>query len=83
MRAYGTQSPILGEGKMSIIVQLHLKRRHNNVTNPLSNAHKANTESCIKVDSCKKKMETEPFLKDFVPELNTKNLGKSPNFLTI
>jgi hypothetical protein len=44
MQAHGTQSPILSEVKVRVIVWLHLKHRHNNVTNPLSNAQKANTE---------------------------------------
>jgi hypothetical protein len=35
------------------------------------------------VNSNKVKAETELFPKDFVPELNTKNLGNSPSFLTI
>jgi hypothetical protein len=47
MQACGTQSPILGEVEVKVIIRLHLKHRHNNVTNPLSNAHKANTEFCI------------------------------------
>jgi hypothetical protein len=35
IQACGTQSPILGEVKVREIIQLHLKYRHNNVTNPL------------------------------------------------
>jgi hypothetical protein len=45
------QFPILGEVKVRVIIRLHLKHRHNNVTNPLSNAQKANTEICIKANS--------------------------------
>jgi hypothetical protein len=37
MQAHGTQSPILSEVKVRVIVQLHLKHRHNNAINPLSN----------------------------------------------
>jgi hypothetical protein len=43
MLAHGTQSPILGEVEVGVIVQLHLKRNHQNVTNPKSIAQKANT----------------------------------------
>jgi hypothetical protein len=53
MQARGTQSPILNEVKVRVIIRLHLKHRHNNVTNPLSKAQKANTEICIKVDNSK------------------------------
>jgi hypothetical protein len=48
MLAHGTWSPILGEVKVGVIVQLHLKLRHKNVTNPITNAQKANTKICIK-----------------------------------
>jgi hypothetical protein len=48
MLARGTRSPILGEVEVGVIVQLHLKRRNKNVTNPITNAQKANTEICIK-----------------------------------
>jgi hypothetical protein len=51
MLARGTQSPILGEVEVGVIVQFHLKRRHKNVTNPIPIAQKANTEICIKVNS--------------------------------
>jgi hypothetical protein len=44
---------------------------------------KIETEICIKVDSSKEKTKTELLSMDFVPELNTKNLGNSPRFLTI
>jgi hypothetical protein len=53
MLASGTQSPILGKVEVGVIVQLHLKRRHQNVTNPKSIAQKANTEICIKANSSK------------------------------
>jgi hypothetical protein len=36
MLARGTLSPILGEVEVGVIVQLHLKRKHKNVTNPIS-----------------------------------------------
>jgi hypothetical protein len=83
MQAHGTQSPIFGEVKVRVIIRLHLKRIHNNVTNSLSNAHKANTEIYIKAKSSKEKAKMKLLLKDFVLELNTKNLGKSLSFLTI
>jgi hypothetical protein len=53
MQVRETQSPILGEVKVRVIIRLHMKHIHNNVTNPLSNAHKANTDFCIKVNSSK------------------------------
>jgi hypothetical protein len=53
MLAHGTQSPILGEVEVGAIIQLHLKRRHQNVTNPISIAQKVNTEICIKANSNK------------------------------
>jgi hypothetical protein len=40
MLARGAQPPILGEVKVGVIVQLHLKRRHKNVTNPITKAQK-------------------------------------------
>jgi hypothetical protein len=33
---------------VGVIVQLHLKHRHKNVTNPTTKAQKANTAICIK-----------------------------------
>jgi hypothetical protein len=48
MLACGTQSPVLGEVKDGVIVQLHLKRGHKNDTNPTTKAQKANTKICIK-----------------------------------
>jgi hypothetical protein len=52
MLAHGTQLPILGEVEVGVIVQLHLKHRHKNVTNPIiksskskcKNLHKANNK---------------------------------------
>jgi hypothetical protein len=48
MLARGTQYPILGEVEVGLIVQLHLKRRHRNVTNLIKkskyrNLYKANS----------------------------------------
>jgi hypothetical protein len=40
MLARGTQPPILDEVKVEVIVQLHLKHRHKNVTNPINKAQK-------------------------------------------
>jgi hypothetical protein len=40
MLARGTQPPVLGEVKVGVIVQLHLKHRHKNVTNPITKAQK-------------------------------------------
>jgi hypothetical protein len=83
MLAHGTQSPIIGEVEVGVIVQLHLKRRHKNVTNSMPIAQKANTEICIKANNSKYKAKTKLLSKDFVPELNTKNLDNSTSFLTI
>jgi hypothetical protein len=53
MLTHGTQSPIIGEVEVGVIVQLHLKRRHKNVTNLMPIAQKANTEICIKANNSK------------------------------
>jgi hypothetical protein len=57
MLACVTQSPILGELKVGVIVQLHLKRRHKNVTHPTTKTQKANTEICIKRTTLSKKQK--------------------------
>jgi hypothetical protein len=82
MLARGTQTPILGEVEVGVIIQLHLKHRNKNVTNPTTKAQKANTTICIKRTAVSKKAKTELFSKEFVPELNTKNLGNFASFLT-
>jgi hypothetical protein len=48
MLAHGTQCPILGEVKVGVIVQLHLKHRQKDVTNLIKkikyrNLYKANS----------------------------------------
>jgi hypothetical protein len=43
MLAHGTQSPMLSEVEVGVIVQLHLKCRHKNVTYPITKAQKVNT----------------------------------------
>jgi hypothetical protein len=48
MLAHGTQSSIFGEVEVGVIVQLHRKRKHKNVTQPITKAQKVNTEICIK-----------------------------------
>jgi hypothetical protein len=80
MLACGTQSPIIGEVEVGVIVQLHLKCRHKNVMNPMPIAQNVNTEICIKVNNSKQKAKTELFLKDFVPDLNTKTWATLPDF---
>jgi hypothetical protein len=52
-QACGIQSPILGEVEVRVIIRLHLKCRHNDVTNPLSIAQRTNTEICIKANNSK------------------------------
>jgi hypothetical protein len=51
MLAHGKQSSVPDEVEVGVIVQLHLKRRHKNVTIPLTTAQKADTEICIKANS--------------------------------
>jgi hypothetical protein len=53
MLAHGTQYPIIGEVEVGVIVQLHLKHRHKNVTNPMPITQKVNIKICIKVNSSK------------------------------
>jgi hypothetical protein len=53
MLARGTQSPIIGEVEVGVIVQLHLRRKHKNVTNPMPIPQKANTKICIQVNNIK------------------------------
>jgi hypothetical protein len=53
MLARRTQSPIVGKVEMGVIIQLHLKHRHKNVTNPMPIAQKANTGIYIEVNSGK------------------------------
>jgi hypothetical protein len=48
MLTRGTKPPVLGEVEVGVIVQLHLKRRHKNVTNPTTKAQTTNTTICIK-----------------------------------
>jgi hypothetical protein len=55
MLARGTQPPILGEVEVEVIVQLHLKHGHKNVTSPITKAQEANTEICIKRTTVSKK----------------------------
>jgi hypothetical protein len=55
MLAHGTQCPILSEVEVGVIVQLHLKYRHKNTTNPITKSQKANTEICIKRSVVSKK----------------------------
>jgi hypothetical protein len=47
MLACGTQSPILDEVEVGVIILLHLKRRYQNVTNLIPIAQQVNTEICI------------------------------------
>jgi hypothetical protein len=53
MLDHGTQYPDLGEIEVGVIVQLHLKHRHKNVTNPISIAQQVNTEICMKANNSK------------------------------
>ena len=78
----GTQCPILGEVELGVIVQLHLKRRHKKVTNPIIKSLKSKYRNLYKANNSKLKVKTELFPKEFVLELNTKNLGNSASFLT-
>jgi hypothetical protein len=51
MLARGTQPPILGEVKVGVIVQLHLKHRHKNITNPIIKSSKSKYRNLYKVNS--------------------------------
>jgi hypothetical protein len=51
MLARGTQSPILSEVKVGAIVQLHLKRRHKNVTNPIIKSSKSKYRNLDKANN--------------------------------
>jgi hypothetical protein len=51
MMARGTQSPILGEVEVGVIVQLHLKHRHKNVTHPITKNSKSEYRNLYKVNS--------------------------------
>jgi hypothetical protein len=53
--ARGTKPSILSEVEVEVIVQLHLKHRHKNVTNPTTKAQKANTTICNKWAAVSKK----------------------------
>jgi hypothetical protein len=55
MLAPETQSPIVDEVEVGVIIQLHLKHRHKNVTHPITKAQKVNTEICIKQTAVSKK----------------------------
>jgi hypothetical protein len=53
MLACGTQSPIVGKVEVGVIIQLHLKHIHKNVTNLMPIAQKVNIEICIKMNNSK------------------------------
>jgi ABC-type proline/glycine betaine transport system substrate-binding protein len=53
MLAHGTQPPILGEVEVGVIIQLHLKCRHKNVTNPIIKSSKSIYRNLYKVNSSK------------------------------
>jgi hypothetical protein len=50
MLARGTQCPVLSEVEVGVIIQLHLKRKHKNVTNPIQ---KSNYRNLYKANSSK------------------------------
>jgi hypothetical protein len=53
MLARGTQPPVLGGVEVGVIVQLHLKRKHKNVTNPIIKSLKSNYGNLYKVNNSK------------------------------
>jgi hypothetical protein len=53
MLAHGTQPLVLGEVKVGVIIQLHLKRKHKNVTNPIVKSSKSKYRNLYKVNSSK------------------------------
>jgi hypothetical protein len=75
MLTRGTQCPILGEVEVGVIIQLHLKHRHKNVTNPITKAQKANTEICIK-QTIVSKSENEIVPKGICSGVEHQKLGR-------
>jgi hypothetical protein len=57
MLACGTHPLIPSEVEVGVIIQLHLKRKHKHVTNPITKAQKVNTETCIKRTAVSKKQK--------------------------
>jgi hypothetical protein len=82
--AHGTEATIIDEGIVGVFIHVHLKNSHENITNPKVIApRKVKTENCKKANSSKERAKTGWFCYDSVPELNTKNLGNSPRFLSV
>jgi hypothetical protein len=53
MLAHGTQSSILSEVEVGIIILLHLKHRHKNVTHPITKNSKSECRNLYKANSSK------------------------------
>jgi hypothetical protein len=53
MLACGTQPPIIGEVEVGVIVQLHVKCRHKNVTNPIIKSLKSKYRNLYKANNSK------------------------------
>jgi hypothetical protein len=53
MLARGTQCHVLGEVKVGVIIQLHLKHRHKNVTNPIIKSSKSKYKNLYKANNIK------------------------------
>jgi hypothetical protein len=50
MLAHGIQCSVLDEVEVGVIVQLHLKRRHKNVTNPIIKSSKSKYRNLYKAN---------------------------------
>jgi hypothetical protein len=73
MLARGTKAPILNDGDMGVVIHVHLKYKHKNITNPkVIISEKNKYRNWNKVNSYKEKAKTGLFSYDFVPEVNTK-----------
>jgi hypothetical protein len=55
----------------------------NALLTPKESLRKNRTEICIKANNRKEKVKMGWFSNDSVPELNPKNLGNSPTFLSV
>jgi hypothetical protein len=53
MLARGAQPAVLSEVEVGVIVQLHLKHRHKNVTNPITKNSKSEYRNLYKASSSK------------------------------
>jgi hypothetical protein len=53
MLAHRTEPPVLGEVEAGVIIHLHLKHRHKNVTNPIIKSSKSKCRNLHKANNSK------------------------------